>query len=122
VHTQLPPLPHGALNVLHAGAVMVGVEVVVVVVVVVVLVAQSDDVHASQQLGNAPTHAPPPFGATQRSALRLSVHDVLPDFRVRQHATKSGLPHVDLDSQCLTAPAQALLTSARLATSIAQRT
>ena len=99
---------------------MGGVEVVVVVLVV--LVAQSDDVHASQQLGNDPTHAPPPFGATQRSALRLSVHDVVPDFRVRQHATKPGLPHVDLDSQCLTAPAQALLTSVRLAPSIAQRT
>lgn len=90
--------------------------------VVVVVALQPPAAHASQQLGADPTHALPPFGATQRSALRLSAHDVVPELRVRQHVTKPGLPHVDLAAQRLTTPAQPLLTSAAAASSTAHRT
>lgn len=55
--------------------------------VVVVVALQPPAVQASQQLGTAPAHALPPFGATQRAALRLSEQEVVPERRVRQHAT-----------------------------------
>ena len=60
---------------------------VVVVEVDVVVVAHPPATQASQQLGTAPAHALPPFGATQRAALRLSEQEVVPERGVRQHAT-----------------------------------
>jgi hypothetical protein len=89
---------------------------------VVVVVTQPPASQASQQLGMVPTHAPPPFGATQRAAACLSEQEVLPERRVRQHATYPGLPHVDLEAHRLTTPVQSLLTSAAAASSAAQRT
>jgi hypothetical protein len=99
-----------------------GLLVVDVDEVVVVVALQPVAPHASQQLGTDDAHALPPFGATQRAALRFSEHEVLPELRVRQHATKPGLPHVDLEAQRLTTPAQPLLTSEALASSAAQVT
>lgn len=87
------------------------VLVVDVVVVVVVVVLQPPSPHASQQLATAPTQALPPWGATQRAALRLIEHNVLPELVVRQQVTKPGFPHVDLAAQYLTARMQLLLTS-----------
>jgi hypothetical protein len=55
--------------------------------VVVVVALQPPATQASQQLGTAPTHALPPFGATQRAAVRLSPQEVWPERRARQHAT-----------------------------------
>src|SRR5262249_13916576 len=55
--------------------------------VVVVVAVQPPASQASQQLGTAPTHALPPFGATQRSAVRLSAQEIVPERGVRQHAT-----------------------------------
>jgi hypothetical protein len=63
------------------------VVVVVDVDDVVVVVAQPPASQASQQLGTAPPHALPPFGAMQRAAVRLSAQEVWPERRVRQHAT-----------------------------------
>ena len=115
VPPQLPPgsRPQGG------GTRVLVVEVDDVVVVVAVHPPAS---HASQQLGAVPTHALPPFGATQRAAVRFSAHELVPERRVRQHATNPGLPHVDLEAQRVTTPAQPLLTSAAAASSAAQRT
>jgi hypothetical protein len=55
--------------------------------VVVVVALQPPAPHASQQLGTADAHALPPLGATQRAAPCFSEQEVLPELRVRQHAT-----------------------------------
>jgi hypothetical protein len=70
--------------------------------VVVVVERHPAAPQASQQLGTDAPHALPPFGATQRAALRLTEHEVMPELRVRQQATEPGLPHVDLEAQRLT--------------------
>jgi hypothetical protein len=62
------------------------VLVVEVDAVVVVVALQPPATQASQQLGTVPTQALPPFGATQRVAVRLSAQEVLPERGVRQHA------------------------------------
>ena len=90
--------------------------------VVVVVVRQPPETQASQQLGTGALHALPPFGATQREALRLTEHEVVPELRVRQQATEPGLPHVDLEAQRLTTEAQLLLTTVALACVAAQAT
>ena len=112
---QVPPAsrPQGGRDV------MVVVEVDDVVVVVV---GQPPEPQASQQLGTGAPHALPPFAATQRSALRLTEHEVVPELRVRQQATEPGLPHVDLEAQRLTTEAQLLLTTVALACVAAQAT
>ena len=56
---------------------------------------QPDPVHASQQLANAPTHAPPPRGARQDSASRAMRQRVRPVGDVTQHVTAPGRPHVE---------------------------
>ena len=71
--------------------------------------------HASQQLENVPTHAPPPFGARHFPAVLLSEHEVFPDLDVRQQVTKAGLPHVDFEAHFLTKRAQLLFVSAAVA-------
>ena len=88
--------------------------------VVVVAVRQPPEPQASQQLGTVAPQALPPFGATQRAALRLTEHEVVPELRVRQQATEPGRPHVDLEAQRLTAEAQLLLTTVALACAAAQ--
>jgi hypothetical protein len=90
--------------------------------VVVVVVRHPPDPHASQQLGTDALHALPPFGATQRAALPLIEHEVVPELRVRQQATDPGLPHVDLEAQRLTTEAQLPLTTAALAWTAAHLT
>ena len=64
-----------------------GLLVVDVDDVVVVVALQPPAPHASQQLGTADAHALPPLGATQRAAPCFSEQEVLPELRVRQHAT-----------------------------------
>ena len=112
---QVPPAsrPQGGRDVM----VVVDVEDVVVVVV-----RQPPETQASQQLGTGALHALPPFSATQRSALRWTEHEVVPELRVRQQATEPGLPHVDLEAQRLTTEAQLLLTTVALACVAAQAT
>jgi hypothetical protein len=85
------------------------VDVVVVVVDVVVVVGdtQPPDPHASQQLGTEPTHALPPFGARQASAVRFVAHRVTPRRFVRQHVTAPGRPHVERAAQRRTSRRQA---------------
>ena len=89
--------------------------------VVVVVVRQPPETQASQQLGTGALHAPP-VGATQRSALRWTEHEVVPELRVRQQATEPGLPHVDLEAQRLTTETQLLFTTVALACAAAQAT
>jgi hypothetical protein len=72
-------------------------------------------VQASQQLVNAPTHAVPPAGALQLSAVCLVAHFVTPAAFVRQQVTNPAFPHVDLAAHFFTAPRQLLLTSTVLA-------
>ena len=55
---------------------------------------------------NAPAHALPPAGATQRSASLFVLHFVLPDSLVRQQVTNPGFPQVDRAAQRFTAPLQ----------------
>ena len=90
--------------------------------VVVVVVRQPPEPQASQQLGTGAPHALPPFAATQRSVLRLTEHEVVPELRVRQQATEPGLPHVDLEAQRLTTETQLLFTTVALACAAAQAT
>jgi hypothetical protein len=119
-HMPAPSGPHGG----GKRVVVVEVDVVVVEVddVTVVVARQPPASHASQQLGTAPTQARPPLGATQRSALGLILHDVLPERRVRQQVTKPGLPHVDFEAHRLTTRTQLLSASTASATSAAHRT
>ena len=98
------------------------VVVVELEVLELVVVAQPPAPHASQQLENDPTQALPPFGAMQRSAPRLTAHDVFPELLVRQHVTEPGLPHVDFEAQRFTTRAQPSFTSVAAAVSTAQRT
>ena len=65
-------------------------------------------VQASQQLGDVPTHAEPPFGALHFEASLLVEHFVLPFEFVRQHVTKPGFPHVVLAAHLITLPLQFL--------------
>jgi len=91
--------------------VVVGAVVVVVgAVVVVVPPAQLPAVHASQQLGCVPTQADPPSGADEAHACAESwtLHVVAPLACVRQHVTKPGFPHVELDAQLLIALAHSM--------------
>ena len=90
--------------------------------VVVVVVRQPPETQASQQLGTGALHVLPPFGATQRSALRLTEHEVVPELRVRQQATEPGRPHVDLEAQRVTTETQLLFTTMALACPAAQAT
>jgi hypothetical protein len=83
------------------------VVVDVVVDVVVVGATQPPASHASQQLGTAPTHALPPFGARQASALRLVAQRVTPRRFVRQQVTAPGRPHVERAAQRRTSRRQA---------------
>ena len=108
---------------------------VVVVVLVVVVVDVLDTVvdgwqlpptQASQQLGTDPTHAVPPFGARQKSALLLMLHRVRPRESVRQQATEPGLPHVELPAHSRNlarhGPRRSPLRVARFATRAMQLT
>jgi hypothetical protein len=84
--------------------------------------AQPLVVHASQQLGFVPTHAVPPLGAVHELAVLLVLQLVLPFVLVRQHVTKSGLPHVERDAHLTTAPLQLLLSSTVFAVCAAHET
>ena len=78
------------------------VEVVTVTVVEVLagaVVVVAPGPQASQQLEVAPTDAEPPGGATQRSALRFTLHLLLPFAKVRQQVTASSFPHVERIAQ-----------------------
>jgi hypothetical protein len=90
---------------------MVGVELTVPVAVAggVHGAAQPPVVQASQQLGNPVVQLPPPLGARHLSALDFTLHLVCPLEVVRQQVTHpAGRPHVDLLTQRLTSPRQAL--------------
>jgi hypothetical protein len=50
----------------------------------------------AQQLAKVPTHAVPPFGATQPAGLRLMAHEVCPVLLARQQLTNPGRPQIDL--------------------------
>jgi hypothetical protein len=78
------------------------VVVVLVVVVDVVLVAQPEPAHASQQLAYWAWHPP---RARQRSAVVMR-QAAPPSRRGRQHATRSGRPHVERAAHLRTARPQ----------------
>ncbi len=84
--------------------------------------AQPDGPHASQQLGNCPTHAVPPFGAAQAVPLFLIAHVVHPAALVRQQVTKPCLPQMERAAHFFTNPAQLLFERAAFAGCAAQLT
>jgi hypothetical protein len=88
----------------------------------VVVGAQPAEPQASQQLVALPTHAAPPFGALQCAASRLILHFVAPAFVRQQVTAPAGLPQVECEAHCFTAPAQRLFTSVRFACCTAQIT
>ena len=70
--------------------------------VVVVVVAWQPFLHESQQLFSVPTHAVPPFGATQSSALRFMEHHLRPFLSVRQQVTAFSRPQTELAAHATT--------------------
>jgi hypothetical protein len=118
--TTISTSPH----VTGTNVVLVVLEVVVLVLLLVlvvrVVVTQPPALQASQQLGNAPTHALAP-DREAHFANGFGLQMVGPFDRVRQQVTNPGLPHVERAAHRLTAPLHRLGRSPVVARASATR-